>query len=734
MTNQPIMPLSGPVAGTATLPGSKSLTNRALVCAMLSDSVTHLEGLLLSDDTAAMIEAARLLGAEIVVEENVPDGGTRAQVRGIRWSPADPIERDHPPLVIDARKAGTVARFLLPVLAARAGNYVLDGHAQLRGRPIGELVAALTGLGAEITETTLGESRRSGDGLPLAIRGASLSGGPIEVRANQSSQFLSGLLLVGPMLPGGLKIRMGDADGAVSQPYLDMTVAVMEAFGARVTRSLDASAQVFEVAPGGYMAAIAGDDLAEQQAPFTYRIEPDATAAGYFWAAAAITGGEVRTEGLGLDSLQGDVAFTKVLEEMGCEVSVEPAEITVRGPTGLDVLRGGEFNLSDISDNVQTLAVVAAFASTATNITGVGFIRAKEIDRIGLTVAELVKRGISATEHSDGLSINPEPALIRPGHVDAHDDHRMAMALSLLGLRVANVVIDGAQCVDKTFPEYFEVLGQLHALQPNTQGVIAIDGPAASGKSTVARSVAVGILGRSLDECYLDTGAMYRSVAWAVLHYGIDLADTEAVARLALGLNIKIAYEPCEHSDDEHVATGAAGAGAAAGANGAVAGVMTGPSARQTVRINGYEAGESIRLPEVDQVVSEVAALAEVRSELVSRQRQWVETHAPAVVEGRDIASVVLPRAALKIFLTATPDERARRRSRQRARPSDASTSAQHTDNEAAAISDRDARDTTRPESPLQVAANAIILDTTDLDTTDVVAQIGQLYRYRAVP
>ena len=484
---------NGPATGMAELPGSKSLTNRALVCAMLCSPKTKitLKGALRSDDTEAMLIAARTLGddpANVQIDEG--DGGTTISLPGIFTGPAQsetPVEGateiqkllDEGKLnrinvdefesveSIDANKAGTVARFLLPMLAARDGGYALDSHEQLRSRPLSELVEALGKIGADVftrvDHPKAGEKVEGSYIWPIIIHGQALKngkdlpGGALEISANQSSQFLSGLLLAAPSFKDGLTVRLSNADTAVSKPYIDMTVKVMEAFGATVTK-LDSN--TYEVAPGGY--------LPDEPATLTYAIEPDATAASYFWAAAAITGGEVRVEGLSFKSLQGDVRFAKVLEEMGCEVTEEVLDestaITVRGPAEPNQLRGGEFDLSDISDTTQTLAVVAAFANSPVTITGVGFIRRKESDRIGFTVKELNKRGIKATEHDDGMGIEPGPSQrkrIKSGHVETYEDHRMAMSMSLLGLKVGGIVIDGAECVGKTFPDFFEALEKL---------------------------------------------------------------------------------------------------------------------------------------------------------------------------------------------------------------------------------------------------------------------------------
>ncbi len=698
--------------------------------------------MLFSDDTRAMIAAAEALGAEVKTDE----ANFSVELNGIfsgpvtAQAPTETQEAETQEIVnVYADKAGTVGRFLLPVLAAREGSYALDADDQLQNRPIHELIHALRSLGARITSgdnasgDSAGGDNASGDSAggdnasgdsgsgegsvyPLVIQGKALNSGPISVRSDRSSQFLSGLLLASPAFSDGLTVSTEDPETAISRPYVEMTVAVMEAFGASVSQpSPDTHmSDTYVIAPGGYQP--------QKKPTFTYRIEPDATAAGYFWAAAAITGGKVRTEGLDFNSLQGDVRFATVLEQMGCEVREEPSEpgklgaITVQGPTWPKQLAGGKFDLGDISDNVPTLAAVAAFASSSVTITGVGFIRAKESDRIGRTVEELCRRGVAASELDDGMTISPALALLRPGRVATHDDHRMAMAMSLLGLRVANIEIDDPECVSKTFPDFFEELERLRRAQtvlstgasvdgapsaaaPTCQ-VIAIDGPAASGKSSVARAVTTDVLGRELSGySYLDTGAMYRSVAWAALQDGIDLANAKKLAKLSKRLKIEISYSDASHNEGNQVT--------------------------QEVKINGQEATEQIRSPEVDRSVSMVAAHPQVRKVLVKRQREWIKENQPVVMEGRDIGSVVCPEAALKIFLTATPEERSKRRSEQRFLAGSPADTA-----EADALASRDKHDSSRDESPLQVAPNAVILDTSELVLDQVVDQIAKLYSH----
>jgi 3-phosphoshikimate 1-carboxyvinyltransferase len=330
---------------------------------------------------------------------------------------------------IDARQAGTVARFVPAVAAATGATAFVDGAEQLRSRPMAPLIGALRNLGAVVDE------RGASGHLPIVVKGP-LTGRSTELPGDASSQFLSGLLLAGPLLPDGLKIQV--TSSLVSRPYASMTAAVMTAFGATVT----IGDGVFTVAGGGYRST-------------DYTVEPDASAASYFFAAAAITGGRVRVEGLGRGSVQGDMAFLDVLARMGASVVVsdDRAEVT-GGP-----LHGVDADLSDFSDTAPTLAVVAALADSPTRVRGIGFIRTKESDRIGAVVEELRKCGVDAIEEADGFLIRP--SAVHAAVIDPHDDHRLAMAFAVLGLRVPGIEITNPACVAKTFPGYFDVLAGL---------------------------------------------------------------------------------------------------------------------------------------------------------------------------------------------------------------------------------------------------------------------------------
>ncbi len=411
-----LQPPSGPVDARVRVPGSKSITNRALVAAALAEGRSVLTGALVADDTLAMRGVLAGLGVTIAAE----DDGRTLVVDGCAGSPCAAAGR------LDGRSAGTVARFLPPLLALGSGQYVLDGSAQMRARPLGAGVRALRALGVAVADAG------APGHLPIRVTGArGRLGTAVTLRADVSSQYTSGLLLSAPCFAGGLALTVeGDV---VSRPYLDLTTAVMAAFGAWVTQN----GPRYEVAHGGYRAT-------------PYAIEPDASAASYFFAAAAITGGRAVVPGLGTGTLQGDLAFVRILERMGCAVTLDAEATEVRGPREL---RGVTVDMRDLSDTAQTLAVVAPFATSPTRITGIGFIRGKESDRIGAVATELRRAGVEVTEEPDGLLICP--GVPRAARICTYDDHRMAMSFALLALRTPGIEIEEPGCVAKTYPGYF---------------------------------------------------------------------------------------------------------------------------------------------------------------------------------------------------------------------------------------------------------------------------------------
>lgn len=417
-----IVPFAGPIDAAVRPPGSKSITNRALLVAALASGRSVLTGALSADDTEAMLGCVASLGANVAVDGDV------VTIDGVGGRiPSAP----NGSRALDANQSGTTARFVAAALLLSSGSTVLDADDAMRRRPMGPTLAALRSLGATVRE--LGAADR----LPIEVTGPTdepETMPTVELSAAESSQFASGLLIAGACLPTGLCVRLEGA--VVSRPYLDMTVAVMKSFGASVARPDDST---WVVEPTGYTAR-------------SYVIEPDASGASYFFAAAAVVGGRVTVEGLGRESLQGDLAFVDVLERMGARVERDDHSTTVHG----DALTGVDVDMADLSDTAQTLAAVAVFADGPTRVDGIGFIRAKETDRIGAVVTELGRLGIDASEDSDGFTVRPGG--VHGGLVHTYDDHRMAMSFAVIGLAVPGIVIDDPGCVAKTFPTYFELL------------------------------------------------------------------------------------------------------------------------------------------------------------------------------------------------------------------------------------------------------------------------------------
>jgi 3-phosphoshikimate 1-carboxyvinyltransferase len=420
-----ITPVSGPVSGRIRPPGSKSITNRALICAALADGASTLSGALASEDTAVMIDSLRRLGVSIQQES----AGRVLRVHGSDGEiPAKQAE-------LYIANSGTSVRFLTALLALGHGQFRLDGMPRMRERPIQDLLDGLSQLGVRA------ESELRNGCPPIVIHAAGLPGGRAKIRGDVSSQFLSGLLMVAPYAARPIDLFVEGP--LVSQPYVQLTLAVMRAFGN----------------------AVQSDDLAHLAVPRdhyqgrSYEIEPDATAASYFLAAAAITGGEVTVEGLSRESFQGDVAFCDCLAKMGCDVSGDSNSITVIGSDSGRRLRGINVDMNAISDTVQTLAAVALFADGPMTIRGVAHIRHKETDRIGNLALELRKLGGTVDELPDGLRITP--GSLHGARIETYRDHRMAMSLALVGLRVPGVVILDPNCTEKTYPRFFDDLKTL---------------------------------------------------------------------------------------------------------------------------------------------------------------------------------------------------------------------------------------------------------------------------------
>ncbi len=421
-----ITPVAGAIRGHVRPPGSKSITNRALVCAALADGDSTLRGALDSEDTRVMIDGLGRLGIEVESR----DAAKGLLVRGTGGEiPA--LEAD-----LFCANSGTTIRFLTALATLGHGSFRLDGIEQMRQRPIGDLLDSLNQLGAHVVS-------ENGDGCPpVTVHANGLPGGAAKIRGDVSSQYLSGLLMAAPAARSPVELAI---DGPlVSQPYIRMTLEVIKSFGVEIETG-DPLQRFRIAAPQSYHAR-------------EYAIEPDASAASYFWAAAAVTGGEVTVEGMSARSLQGDVAFVDCLEKMGCDVRRDRHSITVVGQP----LHGIDVDMNAISDTVQTIAVVAMFAEGPTAIRNVGHIRHKETDRLSALARELRKLGVSVTERDDGLTITPDRSKKLAGAtVETYNDHRMAMSFALAALRIAGVRIRNPGCVKKTYPAYFDDLAAL---------------------------------------------------------------------------------------------------------------------------------------------------------------------------------------------------------------------------------------------------------------------------------
>ncbi len=431
MTEQLALNPIAPFDVALTPPGSKSLTNRALPLAALAEGDSVLHRPLWADDTRHLLAALRALGVDVRGEngaEMIAIAGRGGRLPGGGGTG---------PIRLEVGNAGTAYRFLTAALAVGEGIYELDGIARMRQRPIGQLTGPLRQLGADITD--LGRPGFP----PLRITGRPLRGGRLELGPTLSSQFISALLLVGPLLRGGLELSF--TGPLISRPYVEMTLAVMRSFG--ITAEAEADLKRIAVPEGRYL----GRELS---------IEPDASNASYFLAAAAIIpGSRCRIEGLGRRSVQGDVGFAAVLERMGATVEMGDEHITVTGP---DRLRGVEVDLNAMPDMAQTLAVVALFAQGPTTIRGVGNLRVKETDRLEALRCELGKLGAKVDIEGETLHIHPpQDNRTRPATIATYDDHRMAMSFTLAGLRSEGVVIADPGCVAKTFPDYFQYVARL---------------------------------------------------------------------------------------------------------------------------------------------------------------------------------------------------------------------------------------------------------------------------------
>lgn len=405
-------PPAGALNVSISVPGSKSVANRALICALLAEGESRISGLPDGDDTAVIIEVLDQMKCMRTDNGSLLIMGSH----NVRL-----------PGIIDARLAGTSSRFLTAVAALGSNTCVIDGGAPLRSRPMADLHDALIALGAEIAP--LGTPGH----LPVSVESGAIRGGQLSIRGDVSSQFISALMLIGPMLNEGLVIDV--VGELVSRSYVAMTAAVMQDFGASV--SIDVSS--IRVSPGGYV-------------PCEYHVEPDYSSAAFPLAAVALRSGSVRIPGLDQAFMQGDAEIGNILRDMGCVVSTTNNSLTVSRADS--PLVGVNVDMADCSDLVPVVVVAMLFASTPSRITGVGFIRRKESDRLGDLAGELRKIGADIVVEDDGLMVRPltQP---KPAILDTHHDHRLAMAFSLLSLAIAEIEIADPGVVSKSWPRFF---------------------------------------------------------------------------------------------------------------------------------------------------------------------------------------------------------------------------------------------------------------------------------------
>ena len=625
-------------AGTVRLPGSKSISNRSLLLAALAHGETEIRDLLDSDDTRLMLSALRSLGVPIVA-----CGEHAFRVTGVGG--AFPVKEGE----FFLGNAGTAFRSLTAALALSGGHYRLSGVPRMHERPIGDLVDSLRALGADIRYL-------GGEGFPpLDIYPAAVRLCQVGVRGDVSSQFLTALLMALPL--AGREVEIEVIGELISKPYVEITLNLMARFGVAVSRS---GWQRFAIAPGQ-----------SYRSPGVLYVEGDASSASYFLAAGAIAGGPVRVEGVGAQSIQGDVRFAEALQAMGAQIEMGDNFITARGPRARK-LRAFDGDFNHIPDAAMTLAVAALFADGPCTLRNIASWRVKETDRIAAMATELRKLGALVTESADTLSVRPPQKLSPAAVIDTYDDHRMAMCFSLISLGNVPVTITDPDCVVKTYPDYFAEFARIAA------PVVAIDGPSASGKGTVAALVA-----ERLGFHYLDSGSLYRLTALAAFRADVALDDELRVANIAAALPASF------------------GLG--------------------RILLSGEDVTDAIRSEECSLGASKVAALPAVRRALLERQRAY--RRPPGLVaEGRDMASVVFPDAVLKVFLTATAAARAERRHKQlieKGMSANISTLLQD-------LQERDARDAAREVAPLQKCADAVLLDTTELSVEQAVAAVRE--------
>lgn len=649
-------------AGEVHLPGSKSISNRVLLLAALSNGTTTVHDLLASDDTRVMLDGLRQIGC------TVDEAGSTVHITGLGGrAPQSPAK-------LFMGNAGTAMRPLTAALALLGGEFELSGVPRMHERPIGDLVDALRQLGCQIDY--LGN-----DGYP-PLRIAHANGvpalalaEPIRVRGDVSSQFLTALLMALPLAAGTQNIVIDVVGELISKPYIAITLQLLARFGIVVEHQ---NWQRFTIAAGS-----------RYQSPDTIHVEADASSASYFIALGAITssaGGQngIKIQGVGLDSIQGDIRFVDAARAMGAVVTGGPNWLHIqRGEPGQGwPLKAIDLDCNHIPDAAMTLAVMALYAEGTTTLRNIASWRVKETDRIAAMANELRKLGATVEEGADFIRVTP-PAQAqdwKAASIHTYDDHRVAMCFSLAAFNPAGlpVRIEDPKCVAKTFPDYFEALFSVASTATGHIPVICIDGPTASGKGTVAAAVA-----QRLGYRFLDSGAMYRITALAALRAGLAISPEHEARIAALAQTLPVRFEGGR------------------------------------VWLGSDDVTEAIRTEEAGMNASRVSALPAVRGALVDLQHSFQRLPG-LVADGRDMGTVIFPDAPLKVYLTASAACRAERRYKQLiSKGFSASIADLRADLEA-----RDARDSTRSVAPLKPAQDALVLDNSDLTIEQAVEKV----------
>jgi 3-phosphoshikimate 1-carboxyvinyltransferase len=643
-----IPPLSA-AGGTVRLPGSKSISNRVLLLAAMSEGHTDVTDLLDSDDTQVMLDALRQLGCRI---EPQPDGALRVHGLGGQL----PVRQAR----LFLGNAGTAMRPLTAALALLASThgaaFELSGVPRMHERPIGDLVDALRQLGCAVD--CLGQEGypplKLGTGSPLALQLSE----PIRVRGDVSSQFLTALLLALPLVAQHQTIVIEVVGELISRPYIEITLNLLARFGVEVKRD---GWERFTIPAGS-----------RYRSPGRIPVEGDASSASYFIALGAIAPSAegITIEGVGLASIQGDIRFVEAARLMGAEITGEANRLHIgRGAWPLKAI---ELDCNHIPDAAMTLAVMALYADGTTTLRNIASWRVKETDRIAAMANECRKLGATVEEGADFIRITPpaSPTHWRAAAIHTYDDHRVAMCFSLAAFNPAGlpVRIEDPKCVAKTFPDYFETLFEVCTAAASAIPVICIDGPTASGKGTLASEVA-----QRLGYHLLDSGALYRATALAAQDAGVSLDDEPALARLAAQL-------PLAFRDHK-------------------------------VFLGGRDITDPLRLESTGGMASRVSQHLAVRTALHALQQSF--RRLPGLVaDGRDMGTVIFPDAALKVFLTATAEQRAQRRHKQLISKGIAA----NIDGLLADLRERDLRDSSRTHAPLKPAEDALKLDNSELD------------------